>query len=103
MTDYIVTREVVTSRANQADAPDSPALSLAREVNRRDFTKAGETEKDYTSSTAPKTPTASLTRSKQEVCCGERSTESGECDLLISRSHCNIECYLHVCIGGDAA
>jgi hypothetical protein len=106
MRDYIVTRECVTSRiqyAIQADAPTSPALSLARKVNRRGITKTSETANDYTRSQALISANHSLQRIKRRLINCIAVLRSLQCDLLISRSHCNEFRYLHVCSGGEAA
>ncbi len=106
MRDYIVTRQVVTSRKNdasQADAPTSPALSLAGKVNRIGFTPSDESSKHYTSGGYIPQAKKALYRIKTLVRDYAAALRSLKCDLIISRSHCNVECYLHVCLGGEAA
>jgi hypothetical protein len=103
MTDYIVTRAFVTLCANQADAPTSPALSLARKVNRSGVTIHRKAcERNY-SNRCEKFHKLSLWSIKRFVRNLVRLPRSLQCDLLISRSHCNEFRYLRVCIGGEAA
>jgi hypothetical protein len=103
MTDYIVTRAFVTLCASQADALPSPALSLARKVNRSGVTIHRKAcERNY-SSRCEKFHRLSLWSIKKFVTDYAAALRSLECDLLMSRSHCNVKCYLHVCLGGEAA
>jgi hypothetical protein len=103
MRDYIVTSAFVTLCANQADAPTSPALSLARKVNRSGVTIHRKAcERNY-SKRCEKFHKLSLWSIKRFVRNFVRLPRSLQCDLLISRSHCCIECNRHVCIGGEAA
>jgi hypothetical protein len=106
MRDYIVSQRAITSRignVRQADALPSPALALARKVNRIAFTPSGESSKNYTRAGYVPQVKKALWSIKRFVRDYAAALRSLECDLLISRSHCNIECYLHVCLGGEAA
>jgi len=96
MRDYIVSPRCITSRiasANQADATASPALSLAEKDNRIGITKVSETYNDYTSFSCDYFHKFKKIRIKPGARCAAGILENGECDIIISRSHCNIECY----------
>ncbi len=106
MRDYIVTQDGVSSHmgnVRQADAPQSPALALARKVNRIAFRLSGESSKHYTRHGYNAQAKKALYRIKRFVRDYAAALRSLKCDLLISRSHCNVECYRRVCIGGEAA
>jgi hypothetical protein len=106
MRDYIVTRQVVTSRKNdasQADAPQSPALSLARKVNRIAFTPSDESSKHYTPGRYIPQVKKALWSIKRFVKDYAAALRSLKCDLLISRSHCCKVCNRHVLQVGEAA
>jgi pSer/pThr/pTyr-binding forkhead associated (FHA) protein len=104
MRDYIVSQRVITSRienVRQADAPQSPALALAGKVNLIGFIAAGETNRDYNSFRCEKFHKFS------QICIKPFRRKcvvllpSLQCDLLISRSHCNVTRYLPAFLGGD--
>jgi hypothetical protein len=106
MRDYIVTRErqsLHIENVHQADVPQSPALALARKVNRIAFTPSGESSKHYTLAGYIPQLKKALYSIKTFVKDYAAALRSLECDLLISRSHCNEFRYLHVCLGGEAA
>ncbi len=106
MRDYIVTSRVVSLRienVRQADAPQSPALALARKVNRIAFTPSGEISKHYTRGGYNSQAHKALKRIKRFLRDYAAALRSLKCDLLISRSHCCKVCNRHVLQVGEAA
>ncbi len=104
MRDYIVTRRVITSRignVHQADAHRSPALALAQKVNRITFTGSNEIYKNYTPGRYDSQACISLNSIKRFVTDHTAALRGLQCDYLISRSHCNVQCYLPAFLGGD--
>jgi hypothetical protein len=103
---YIVTRIVVTPRKNdasQADAPTSPALSLARKVNRIAFTPSGESSKHYTRAEYVAQLKKALWSIKRFLRDYAAALRSLECAPLVSRAHCNEVRYLYENLGGETA
>ncbi len=106
MRDYIVSPRVITSRmgnVRQADAPQSPALALARKVNRRGITKLSETFCNYTPEGYISQLLPPLKRIETSVGNCSAVPRSLQCDLLISRSHCNVTRYLTSQKSGEVA
>jgi hypothetical protein len=104
MRDYIVTQDGVSSHVGnvrQADAPQSPALALARKVNRIAFTTSGESSKHYTPARYIPQLKKALYRIKTFLRDYAAALRSLECDLLISRSHCCKVCNICLLEGGE--
>jgi hypothetical protein len=106
MRDYIVTQDGVSlhmGNVRQADAPQSPALALARKVNRISFTASGESSKNYTPDGYNSQAYRALKRIESLLKDYAAALRSLKCDLLISRSHCCKVCNRHVLQVGEAA
>jgi hypothetical protein len=103
MRDYIVTRKSVTSRRFDGTPCKPSRRPHVHSTPVNVITKLSENEAKCSILRVGYFHKFKQYRIKPVATGNETTSENLECDLLMSRSHCCIECNRHVCLGGEAA